>query len=120
MFTAKLHKKDGKLVYKTDKEKLEFKLFVNSLLEGDDVDIFINRLGKDGSLAQIAKVHTCIRKLAEESGYTFNEMKKLVKNESGLELGGDYKSFADCDKDELNLAIQACVEIGNFNGMNLR
>ena len=26
----------------------------------------------------------------------------------------------DCDKDELNLAIQACVEIGDFNGMQLR
>ena len=30
------------------------------------------------------------------------------------------KSFGDCDKDELNLAIQACVAIGEFNNMNLR
>ena len=26
----------------------------------------------------------------------------------------------ECDKDELNLAIQACIEIGDFSGMQLR
>jgi hypothetical protein len=119
MFTAKLQKKDGKLVYKTDKEQLGFKLFVEALQEGDQVDIFINRLSKDGSLAQIAKVHTCIRKLAEESGYTFSEMKLLVKDNSGLRIGDDYKSFRDCDKDELSAAIQTCVEIGLMYNINL-
>ena len=30
------------------------------------------------------------------------------------------KSFAKCDKEELNLAIQACIEAGDFSNMNLR
>jgi len=30
------------------------------------------------------------------------------------------KSFAKCDKEELNLAIQAAMEIGDFGGMQLR
>ncbi|MHA2040123.1 MAG: hypothetical protein ACW98X_27280 [Promethearchaeota archaeon] len=119
MFTAKLQKKDGALVYKTDKEKLAFKLFVDSLKEGDSVDLFVNLLSKDGSLAQIAKVHTCIRRLAEESGYTFTEMKLLVKDNSGLKLGDEYKSFKECDKSELSAAIQTCVEIGDLYNVNL-
>lgn len=114
MFTAKLQKKNGKLVYKLEKEQLGFKLFVDALEEGDQVEIFVNRLSKDGSLAQIAKVHTCIRKLSEESGYTFSEMKNLVKENSGLKLGDTYKSFAECDKEELSSAIQTCVQIGEM------
>jgi len=46
--------------------------------------------------------------MAKESGYTFDEMKDVVKDASGL--GG--KSFADCSKDELMLAIEACIQIG--------
>ena len=29
-------------------------------------------------------------------------------------------AIISCDKDELNLAIQACIEIGDFSNMNLR
>jgi hypothetical protein len=46
--------------------------------------------------------------MAKESGYTFDEMKVIVKQASGLED----KSFADCSKDELMLAIEACIQIG--------
>jgi hypothetical protein len=40
-------------------------------------------------------------------------MKLLIKSASGLED----KSFADCSKSELMLAIEACIQIGgeNFN-----
>jgi hypothetical protein len=68
-------------------------------------------------------VHACIRELASESGYTFDEMKTLVKQQSGLCYdGGDVimcKSFAECSKDELALAIEACIEIGKMYNMNL-
>jgi len=104
MFIAKLQKKEGNLQYLTEKEKLSYKLFLDTLNEGDEVEIFINRKGKLGSLAQITKVHTCIRILAEEAG---------------LKIGNEYKSFADCDKEELSAAIQTCVEIGNLYNINL-
>jgi len=119
MFTAKLKKEAGKLVYKTDKEKLAFELFVKTLQEGEEAEIFLNRVSTDASVAQIAKVHACIRQLAEESGYSFSEMKNLVKENSGLKLAGEYKSFADCDKHELSSAIQTCVEIGEMYNINL-
>lgn len=119
MFIAKLQKKEGKLVYTTEKEKLAYQLFLDTLQEGDEVEFFINRQGKVGSLAQITKVHTCIRILAEEAGYAFNEMKKLVKENTGLKFGDEYKSFAKCDKDELASAIQTCIEIGELYNINL-
>jgi hypothetical protein len=50
-------------------------------------------------------------------------MKILVKEKSGLSYDGGgaivLKSFADCSKDELVLAIQACIEIGELYNINL-
>ena len=124
MFTVKLVKQDGKLVYPNDKSKLNYKLFLDKLPEGQEVEMFIGLTSSDKSVAQLAKVHACIRELALESGYTFDEMKVLVKQKCGLAYDGGgaivFKSFADCSKDELVLVIQACIEIGKENyGMNL-
>jgi hypothetical protein len=120
MFTVKLIKQDGKLVYPNDKSKLNYQLFLDKLPEGQQVEMFIGLADTDHSVAQLAKVHACIRELAKESGYTFDEMKNIIKKQSGLCYyagGAEYcKSFAECSKDELILAIEACIEIGrNFN-----
>lgn len=119
MFTVKLTKQGGKLVYPDDKSKLNYQMFLDKLSEGQKVEMFIGLADTDHSVAQLAKVHACIRELAKESGYTFDEMKTLIKQQSGLCYdGGDAivcKSFADCSKDELLLAIEACVQIGREN-----
>ena len=119
MFTVKLTKQGGKLVYPDDKSKLNYQIFLDKLSEGQKVEMFIGLADTDHSVAQLAKVHACIRELAKESGYTFDEMKTLIKQQSGLCYdGGDAivcKSFADCSKDELLLAIEACVQIGREN-----
>ena len=51
-------------------------------------------------------------------------MKVLVKEKSGLAFDGGgaifFKSFADCSKSELTLAIQACIEIGELYNINLQ
>ena len=87
-------------------------------------EIFIGVGGDKGSNPQLARLHAMIREIAQEIGYTFLEAKIEVKRASGLCFVKDKqeycKSFGDCDKDELNLAIQSCVEIGDFNGMQLR
>ena len=108
MFSGKFKKKDGKLVYNSPEDKILFEIFVSKLSEGQTVEMFLDYVGKDHSKAQLAKVHACIRELAKESGYTFDEMKLVVKQASGLEG----KSFADCSKDELMLAIETCIQIG--------
>ena len=123
MFTVKLVKQDGKLVYPNDNAKLNYQLFLDKLSEGQEVEVYMGLTSSDKSVAQLAKVHACIRELASESGYTFDEMKTLVKQQSGLCYdGGDAimcKSFAECSKDELALAIEACIEIGKMYNMNL-
>jgi hypothetical protein len=113
MYNGKLIKKDGKLTYLEPKEQLAYKMFVDKLEEGQIVDMYIDLASADHSKAQLAKVHACIRELAKESGYTFDDMKLIIKDSSGL----NGKSFADCSKNELMLAIEACIQIGgeNFN-----
>ena len=123
MFTVKLTKQGGKLVYPDDKSKLNYQMFLDKLSEGQKVEMFIGLADTDHSVAQLAKVHACIRELAKESGYTFDEMKTIIKQQSGLCYDGGgatlCKSFADCSKDELLLAIQACIEIGRDLNVNL-
>jgi len=116
----KLVFKKGKLVPVNKKDKLKHKLFIEGLNEGDEVEVFLNKTNTSKSLAQLAKVHTCIRTIAMESGYTFLEVKELVKDYSGLSLIDSKKSFADCSIEELMLAIQACIEIGYEYNLNLQ
>jgi hypothetical protein len=111
MFSGKFIKKDGKLTYASPQDKLAYDMFLSKLEDGQIVDMYIDLASADHSKAQLAKVHACIRELAKESGYTFDEMKIVVKQASGLEG----KSFADCSKDELMLAIEACIQIGREN-----
>jgi hypothetical protein len=123
MLSVKLVKKDGKLTYPDDQSKLAYQIFLDKIPEGQKVEMYIGLADADHSVAQLAKVHACIRELAKESGYTFEEMKVLIKERSGLCYdAGDAticKSFADCSKDELALAIEACVEVGKLYNINL-
>ena len=119
MFTVKLIKEGGKLVHLDEKSKLNYKLFLDKLSEGQKVEMFLALADTDHSIAQLAKVHACIRELAKESGYTFDEMKTIIKRQSGLcydlEDAEYCKSFAECSKDEIALAIEACIQIGRDN-----
>lgn len=123
MFSVKLVKQGGKLIYPDVKSKLNYQLFLNKLSEGQEVEMFIDLSNTDHSLAQLAKIHACIRELAKESGYTFDEMKVLIKKHSGLcyDVGSEEycKSFKDCSKDELAMAIESAIEIGRDLNINL-
>jgi hypothetical protein len=123
MLSVKLVKKDGKLTYPDEKARLAYQIFLDKLPEGQKVEMYIGLADADHSVAQLAKVHACIRELAKESGYTFEEMKVLIKERSGLCYdAGDAtlcKSFAECSKDELALAIEACIEVGKIYNINL-
>lgn len=108
MFSGKFIKKDGKLVYNSIQDKLAYEIFVERLPEGQEIEMFLDLAAYDHTKAQLAKVHACIRELAAESGYTFNEMKQYIKEHAGF--AG--KSFKDCSKTELMMAIESCIEIG--------
>jgi len=118
IFSAKLIKKDGKLVH-VSSASLGFQLdFVDSLEEGQQVSVFFEAFKDDGTKPQLARIHACIRKLATEIGYTFEEMKLEIKRRSGLTHGdlnsseGYAKSFADCSKEELGLVIESINQAG--------
>jgi hypothetical protein len=127
MFNANFIKKNGKLTYQTEKDGIAYKTFINKLPENSVVEMFVSVVTEKGSYAQISKIHASIRELSKESGYTFDEMKKLVKEQSGLSFivkdeGKDehlIKSFAECTKEELSSVIQSCVEIGTNYNLNL-
>ena len=111
MYIGKYIKKDGKIKHISLEDKTKYDIFLNKISEGQVLDMYIDLANADHSKAQLAKVHACIRELAKESGYTFEEMKNVIKEYTGLEN----KSFAECSKDELMLAIEACIQIGRDN-----
>ena len=123
MFSFKLTKKNGNLVHINESTKISYQLFLDKLQEGQEVEVFMGLTSDNGSLAQLAKVHACIRELAKESGYTFDEMKFIIKQHSGLCYdggGAEYcKSFKDCSKEELAMAIESAIELRRDLNINL-
>lgn len=116
--------KDGQIDYPVSINNKRLQNFLKEAPEGARVEIFISISDEKATTAQIARIHAMIRQLSSDVGYTFEEMKLQVKRKAGLctisNEVSSCKSFAACDKDELNLAIQACIEIGDFNGVQLR
>jgi hypothetical protein len=116
--------KNGALEFPMKAIANKYQKFLSDLPEGSKLEVFIGVSGDKGSNPQLARLHAMIREIAQEIGYTFEEAKLVVKRKAGLcftKNKEEYcKSFGQCDKDELNLAIQACIEIGDFSGMQLR
>lgn len=128
MLSVTLKKFGDKLIYMKGVDETIYKEFVNSLEQGHVVHAFFDANSDDGTLAQLAKVHACIRELAKETGYSFEDMKLEIKKASGLciikEIDGEKflycKSFGDCSKSELSLAMEAIIERGDFVKLNFR
>ena len=116
--------KDGKLHFPIKAVQIKFDNFFKQHEDGARVEIFIGVQDGKGSNPQLARIHAMIREIANELGYTFEEVKLQVKRRAGLCFNKNNvehcKSFSKCDKEELNLAIQAAMEIGDFSGMQLR
>jgi hypothetical protein len=80
---------------------------------------FVSKL-PEGSIVEFAKLHVMLKQLSIHIGESVENMKLLVKDRAGLCIarevaGKEYflaKSFGDCSRDELSLAIQAAIEIG--------
>ena len=117
--TLKWVKENNELKLVKALSKVHLDSFIDSLKEGEEVQVTYEVLNPTGSYAQLAKIHKCIRELAGFTGDTFEDMKLQIKIRSGLCVGGECKSFADCSTDELSLAIQAAIEIGDIVGFNL-
>lgn len=120
--------KEGILVPIDKAEDIKFKTFKKNLEEGQVLEVFMETEMDNGTVPQLAKIHACIRELAKETGYSFEDMKLEVKRQAGLcikkEMSGELflvcKSFGRCSKDELALTIEAIIQIGDTVGINFR
>lgn len=119
-YTGKYIKKQGVLKPTTLSGARQYEEFVSHIKEGELVECFYEVTHDDGTLPQLAKLHAMLKPLATHIGETVENMKLLVKDRAGLCIarevsGKEYflaKSFGDCSKEELSLAIQAAIEIG--------
>ena len=128
MFSSSLKKSGDRLIHVKSGDEVRYKEFVKVLDQGIVLDIFMEINSGDGTLSQLAKVHKCIRVIANQSGNSFDDIKMVIKDHAGLVVRRsvlnkeymDWKSFGDCSRDDLNLAIQACIELGDTMTLNLR
>jgi hypothetical protein len=119
-FLTKYVKRYGQLEFTSHAQARQFEEFLSHVEQGSIVDVFYEVTHDDGTLPQLAKLHVLIKQLATHTGYTVDDMKLLVKDKAGLCLvrevsGKEYflaKSFGECSKEELSLAIQACIALG--------
>jgi hypothetical protein len=126
-FTAKYIKRNGRLELQTLGFSKQYELFVSHIPDGTIVESFYETQHDDGTLPQLAKLHVIIKQLAMHVGETVENMKLLVKDRAGLCIarevsGKEYflaKSFGECSREELSLAIQACIEIGEEVGFTV-
>lgn len=127
MFSGYLIKKNSKMGYSNKRDKLLYDLFIDKIKEGEEVEIFVCRKGLKATPAQIAKVHASIREISYELGFSFEDMKLIVKEKAGLcyEVEDEgkkrviCKSFADCSLPEISLAIEACNQVAANNNIIL-
>lgn len=119
-FNGKYKKENGLLKPISLADMKQYEKFVSRLADGAIVEFFYEEEHDDGTLPQLAKLHVMLKQLSMHIGETVENMKLLVKDKAGLCIarevaGKEYflaKSFGDCSRDELSLAIQAAIQIG--------
>jgi len=127
-FVAKIENGKCSLYPATEGTANKYKLFLETMEHNQRAEIFIESNADTGTLPQIAKIHACIRELARETGYSFEDLKLEVKKMSGLcvekTIQGEKflvcKSFGDASVEELALTIQTIIELGDTVNINFR
>jgi hypothetical protein len=127
ILVGKYKKERGLLKPVTLSGAKQYERFVSDIPDGAIVEFFYELQHDDGTLPQLAKLHVMIKELATHIGETAENMKLLIKDRAGLCIarevsGKEYflaKSFGECSREELSLAIQAAIEIGESIGFPL-
>jgi hypothetical protein len=120
ILNIKLIKKGGKLVPNSLLAREQYKMYLKTLKEGDEVTALFESSKNDGTKAQLAKIHICVSEMAKEQGHTVKEMKDLVKKECGFDIikPGEYESFKGKSKEDLSQVIETIIQMGLFMGIN--
>jgi len=116
-------KKGDKLIIPSKLAREQYKIFLSSLADGDDVEGLLELKTRDSTSAQLAKIHVMIKLMAMEQGSTIKEMKEQMKDECGMYDTVDgkkvYQSFAGRSKDELSNTIETIIQKARFLNINL-
>lgn len=126
IFHGQLIKKENGTLSTVSTSTHKYQEFLKNLEPGQTVEIFMEANESDGTLAQLAKIHACIRQFAKDTGDTPQAVKFEVKKRSSLCFITEYegekvlfcKSLGDCSKDELGLVLKVIIEMGEFVGIN--
>ena len=127
LFHGQFIKQGDKLVAQSSSHA-RFEAFVKALEPDQIVDLFAESTTANGTLAQIAKIHACIREFSKETGTDFEDMKKLVKKRTGFciksevdgELITEFKHFSKASKEDLALVIEGIINLGDILNVNCR
>jgi len=128
MFTTTLQKVEDKMVYENPADEKLYKMFVDHLAPGQTAEVFFDANKDDGTLAQLAKIHKCIREIAKETGNDFEDIKDLIKVRAGFcfkknvdgEIITKCKSFGKASKEDLGFVIEALISLGDLVNVNCR
>jgi hypothetical protein len=113
---VKLIKKGYKLINHSGVDA--FERFKARLKEDQVVEAHFETLDDTGTYLQLKKAHKLLRIMSEESGYTVEEMKMIVKHHCGLayekEINGvnyviPLKSMGDMSMEELSKFIECTL-----------
>jgi len=119
-----LKKEGDKLIIPNKLDEERYKLFINSLDQDNEVEVLFELKKEDNTKSQLAKIHVCIKIMADEQGSSVRDMKQQVKNECGMSYMDEkqnkvYESFAKCSKKELSNVIETCIQMARFMNINL-
>ena len=108
------------------KDAGKLKLFTMGTTKEQEIEAYITVLdNKDKTAGQLAKAHALIREIANSTGHTFEEIKLIIKEKTGLYILAtsttpeSIKSFGDCSKEEMSRVIEECIELGHDLGIYL-
>lgn len=121
--TVRMFKKGNVLSLKNSTMEHNYRAFIASLKEGDQVECMFEFIDPSNTTAQLAKIHVCLKEIADETGVTAISAKKEMKRRCGMAKKDDkgkeiFKSFAECSKEELSLVIENIIQVGVFLNLN--
>lgn len=122
-FTIKLKKGEKGLEPISPLMSNLYKEYIKSLEKDQVVEVVFTILTKEGTNAQLKKIHAMIRDISTDTGQDFEEVKLYIKQKAGFVMFSDkdveIKSFADMTRDELSSCIQAATNLADHLGLNI-
>lgn len=120
VYSSFLIKRDGRLTFKSKAHKLMFDKFVESLSDGQDVEIFYSAQERLATAAKLAKANIWIREIAREVGVDPEDIKKECKKKAGFCNREGCKSLGDLSDSEMSSIMNTLQEMATFVGVVLR